>query len=175
MRNTRQGSVVPEGGDNVTMQQLMETIRALQQAVVASIVDQDHFQVDLAASQASNEELRKTNEELCRSLQHVGERTMDERAPPTPVRARPMLFSHAIMDTVIPATFMGPKVTFTGVEDLEAHITAFHTQMMLSRGSDPMHYKLFMSTLSGTTLDWFVSLPDGHITSFDQFSTLLRE
>jgi len=24
-------------------------------------------------------------------------------------------------------------------------------------------------------LDWFVSLPDGHITSFDQFSTLFRE
>ena len=38
-----------------------------------------------------------------------------------------------------------------------------------------MHYKLFMSTLSGTTLDWFVSLPDEHITSFHQFSTLFRE
>jgi len=100
MRNTRQGSVVPEGGDNVTMQQLMETIRALQQAVAASRVDQDRFQVNLAASQASNEELRKTNEELPRSLQHVGERT---------VRAHPMPFSPAIIDTVILATFMGPK------------------------------------------------------------------
>ena len=38
-----------------------------------------------------------------------------------------------------------------------------------------MHYKLFMSTFSGTALDWFVSLPNGHITSFDQFSTLFRE
>ena len=38
-----------------------------------------------------------------------------------------------------------------------------------------MHCKLFMSTLSCTTLDWFVSLPDGHITSFDKFSTLFRE
>jgi len=92
-----------------------------------------------------------------------------------PVRARPMLFSQVIMDTVIPTTFMGPKVTFTGVEDPEAHITTFHTQMMLLRGSDAMHCKLFMSTLSGTALDWFVSLPDGHITSFDQFSMLLRE
>ena len=74
-----------------------------------SRVDQDRFQVNLAASQASNEELGRTNEELCRNLQNVGERTVDERAPPMPVRARPMSFSQVIMDTVIPATFMGPK------------------------------------------------------------------
>jgi len=79
------------------------------------------------------------------------------------------------MDFVIPATFMGPKVTLTGVEDLEAHITAFHTQMMLSGGADVVYCKLFMSMLAGAVLDWFVSLPDGHITSFDQFTTLFRE
>ena len=38
-----------------------------------------------------------------------------------------------------------------------------------------MHWKLFMGTFAGTTLHWFISLPDGHITSFDQFSTLFRE
>jgi len=157
------------------MQQLMETIRAFQQAVAASIVDQDRFQVDLAASQASNVKLCRTNEELRRNLQHVREREVDERALPMLVRARPMPFFQAIMDTVIPATFMGPKVTFTGVEDPESHITAFHTQMMLSEGSNTLHCKLFMSTLSGTPLDWFVSLLDGHIASFDQFSTLFRE
>jgi len=32
-----------------------------------------------------------------------------------------------------------------------------------------------MSTLAGAALEWFVSLPDGHITTFDQFATLLRE
>ena len=109
------------------------------------------------------------------NLQNVGERTVDERAPPLPVWARPMLFSQVIMDTVIPSTFMGPKVTFTGVEDPEAHITTFHTQMMLSRGSDAVYCKLFMSTLACAALDWFISLPDGHITSFDQFTTLFRE
>jgi len=79
------------------------------------------------------------------------------------------------MDTVIPASFMVPKITFTCVEDPEAHITAFHTQMMISGGTDAMHCKLFMGTFSGTTLDWFISLPDGHITSFDQFSMLFRK
>jgi len=60
---------------------------------------------------------------------------------------------------------MGPKVTFT----------AFHTQMMLTGGSDVVYCKLFMSTLVGTALEWFVSLPDGHITTFDQFAMLFRE
>ncbi|XP_068497461.1 uncharacterized protein [Phaseolus vulgaris] len=154
------------------MQQLMESIRALQQAVAAFKVDQERI---LAVLHANNEELHRANVELCRDLQRMGERTTDERKLPIPVRARPMPFSQAIMDTVIPASFMGPNIAFTGVEDPEAHITAFHTQMMISGGTDAMHYKLFMSTFSGTALDWFISLPDGHITSFDQFSTLFRE
>jgi len=54
-----------------------------------------------------------------------------------------MSFSQAIMDVVLPATSMGPKVTFTGVEDPEAHLTVFHTQMMLTGGAT------FMSTLAG--------------------------
>jgi len=86
-----------------------------------------------------------------------------------------MPFSQAIMDTALPTTSLGPKVTFTGVEDLEAHLTAFHTQMMLTGGSDAVYCKLLMSTLVSATLEWFVSLPDGHITTFDQFTTLLRE
>jgi len=79
------------------------------------------------------------------------------------------------MDVVLPATSMGPKVTFIGVEDPEAHLTAFHTQMMLTGGFDVVYCKLFMSTLAGAALEWFVSLPDRHITTFDQFSTLFRE
>jgi len=67
------------------------------------------------------------------------------------------------------------KASFTGVEDPEAHLTTFHTQMMLSGGSDAVYCKLFMSTLSGIALEWFVSLRDGHFTSFQQFSKLFRE
>jgi len=55
------------------------------------------------------------------------------------------------------------------MEDPEAHLTAFHTQMMLVR------CKLFMSTLPGMAMDWFISLPEGHITSFTQLSQLFRE
>ncbi|XP_068473502.1 uncharacterized protein [Phaseolus vulgaris] len=79
------------------------------------------------------------------------------------------------MDVVIPATFVGLKANFTGVEDPKAHLTAFHTQMMLTRGSNAVHCNLFMSTLTGTTLNFFISLPDGHVTSFPQFSTSFME
>ena len=38
-----------------------------------------------------------------------------------------------------------------------------------------MYCKVFMSTLSGTALDWFVSIPTGHITMFQQFSKMFVE
>jgi len=79
------------------------------------------------------------------------------------------------MDAVISATFAGPKAMFTGMEDPEAHLTAFHTQMMLVGGSDAVRCKLFMSTLVGTVMDWFISLPNAHVTSFAQLSQLFRE
>jgi len=66
MRNTRQGSVTPNRGENITMQYIMETMHALQEA--ASRIDQERIQVDLVASQARNEELGRTNEELRRNL-----------------------------------------------------------------------------------------------------------
>jgi len=47
--------------------------------------------------------------------------------------------------------------------------------MMLTGGFDALYCKLLMSTLAGAALEWFVSLRDGHITTFDQFATLFRE
>jgi len=102
------------------------------------------FQAEVAASRADNAELCRANEELRRDLQQVG-----ERAPLTPLRARPMPFSRAIMNLALPTMSLGPKVSFTGVEDLDAHLTAFHTQMMLTGGSDAVYCKMLMSMLSG--------------------------
>ena len=47
--------------------------------------------------------------------------------------------------------------------------------MMLSGGSDAVYCKMFVSTLQGTALEWFVSLPTGHITNFQQFSKIFVE
>jgi len=144
--------------------------------MAASKAEQKRIQMDLAASQTRNEELHRTNEELrCGLHNHPWSRETKELECTTPSREFPMPFSQEIMDVAIPATFVGSKVTFTGVEDPEAHLTAFHTHMMLIGGSYAVRCKLFMSTLVGTMMEWFISLPDGHVTSFAQLSKLFRE
>jgi len=80
-----------------------------------------------------------------------------------------------IMDAIIPANYLTPKVVFTGVEYPESHLTTFNAQMIISRGTDTIHCKMFMGTFTSTTLQWFSDLPDGHITFFDKFSELFRE
>ncbi|XP_068498281.1 uncharacterized protein [Phaseolus vulgaris] len=175
MRSTRQGPVAPNGGESLTLQQVMETMQALQEEVVASRANQERIQADLAASRATNEEMRHSNEELRRDLQnHAGEREKEDQEPVMPPREFSMSFSQEIMDVLIRATLVGPKVTFTGTEDSEAHLTAFYTQMMLVGGSDAVRCKLFMSTLVGTAMDWFISLPDGHVTLFPQLTKLFE-
>jgi len=138
----------------VSMTQVMDMMRTLQENVDASRSEQERMHEALVASQARNEELNRINEELRRAIQEREERVVESRsAPPSPPRSFPMPFSQKIMDSVVPANRVAVKASFTGVEDPEAHLTAFHTQMMLSGGSDAVYCKVFMSTLSGTTLD----------------------
>jgi len=49
MRNTRQGTSTLKEGDNINMQQLMETIHTLQQTVAVSKADQDKIVVEVQA------------------------------------------------------------------------------------------------------------------------------
>jgi len=101
MRQGTAGSegIVPPGGDNITTQQILDMMCALQ--------------AEVAVSRADNAELRRANEELRRDLQQVGERATDERAPPVPFRARPMPFSRQIINTALPTMSLGSKVSFT--------------------------------------------------------------
>ena len=52
--------------EEMTMQQLMGMMQGLQEAMAACKVEQERMQADLAASQARNDELHRTNEELRR-------------------------------------------------------------------------------------------------------------
>jgi len=149
----------------MTMQQVMDMMQGFQEAMTASKVEQERMQADLVASQARIEELCRTNEELRRRLRNnSGLRDADDRDCFIPPREFSTPFSQSIMEAVI-----------TGMEDPEAYLTVFHTQLMLVGGSYAVRCKLFMSTLTGMAMDWFISLPDGHITSFAQLSQLFRE
>jgi len=158
------------------MQQVLEIMRGLQDDKAESKIEQERMQADLDASHVRNEELRRVNEELRRGLRNnQGQRENEEMEHLTPPREFSTPFSQEILDAAIPNTFVGPKAIFTGMEDPEAHLTAFHTQMVLVGGSDAARCKLFMSTLTGMAMDWFISLPSVHITSFQQLSQLFRE
>ncbi|XP_068475010.1 uncharacterized protein [Phaseolus vulgaris] len=160
----------------MSMQQVLEMMRGLQDEMAESRIEQECIQVNLTDLHARNEELHRVNEELRRDLNYnQGQREQDETERLTPPREFSTHFSQEILDAVIPTTFAGPKVIFTGKEDPEAHHTAFHTQMVLVGGSDAARCKLFMSTLTGMAMDWFINLPNGHITSFRQLSQLFRE
>jgi len=117
------------------MTQVMDMMRTLQENVAASRSEQERMHEALVALQARKEELNRINEELRKAIQEWEERVVGNRfAPPSPPRSFPMPFSQEIMDSVVPANTVAVKASFTGVEDPEAHLTAFHTQMMLLGG-----------------------------------------
>jgi len=75
-----------------------------------------------------------------------------------------------------PNHYITPKIAFfSGVEDPENHPMALRTQMIIYGGSDVIRCKMLMGIFIGTTLQWFSGIPDGHITSFPQFSRMFRE
>jgi len=69
MRKTRKTSPAPSAEEGVvTMAQVLEMMRALQDDVAASRIEQERMQADLVASQGKNEELDRVNEELRKAL-----------------------------------------------------------------------------------------------------------
>ena len=110
------------------MQQVMDMMWGLQDEMAESRAEQERMQADLAASHVRNDELHRINEELRRGLgDNQGQCDQNETEPLTPPREFSTPFSQEILEAVIPNTFAGPKVIFTGMEDPEAHLTAFHT------------------------------------------------
>jgi len=148
----------PGGVKAPTLQQLMETISALQEANVQL-----------------QEELHKNDEDLRKDMQQRALKPQWERGLGVLARDCPEPFSRAIMDEPVPTHYVTPKITFSRTEDPENHLTMFNAQMIISRGSDAVRCKMFMGTFTGTAMQWFSGLPDGHITSFAQFAKLFRE
>ena len=114
--------------EELSMQQVLEIMPGLQDDMAESKLEQERMQADLEASHVRNEELHRINEELRRGLRNNrGQREHDEMENLTPPREFSTPFSQEILDAVIPNTFAGPKVIFIGMEDPEAHLSAFHT------------------------------------------------
>ena len=91
-------------------------------------------------------------------------------------RDDPKPFSQQIMEDLVSPHYITPNITFFfGIEDPESHLKAFRAQMIIFGWSDAIRCKMFMGTITGTTLQWFSGIPDGHITYFPQFSKMFKE
>ena len=100
---------------DLSMQQVLEIMRGLQQDMADSKMEQERMQADLDASHERNEELHRVNEELRQGLRNDRRRPgQDETENHSPPREFSTPFSQEILDAAIPNTFAGPKVIFTG-------------------------------------------------------------
>ena len=83
MRTTRSSSVASSTDEDVvSMTQVMDMMRMLQENVAASHSEQERMHEALVASQARNEELNRINEELRKALQEREERPVGDRSAP---------------------------------------------------------------------------------------------
>ena len=66
MRPTARQGTARAASEEMSMQQVMEMMRGLQDEMAESRVEQERMQADLADSRARNKELHRVNEELRR-------------------------------------------------------------------------------------------------------------
>lgn len=68
---------------------------------------------------------------------------------------------------------------YDGLSDLDEHVDAFITHINLFTNDDALIYRVFLTTLKGATLHWYICLPRNSIHSFvtlimhfrDQYAT----
>ena len=108
MRATTRQGTARVASEEMSMQQVLEIMRGLQNDMAESKIEQERMQPDLEASHVRNEELRRVNEELRRGLRNnQGQREQDEMEHLTPPRKFSTPFSQKILDAAIPNTFAG--------------------------------------------------------------------
>ena len=112
----------------------VEQEKLIAEAWAEQLLRQDQLMVEMDASRANNEELHKANEELRKNLQQLDQHSIVERGPSAQPRARPKPFTQAIMDALVPVSYITPKIILTGVEDPESHLTAFNAHMIILGG-----------------------------------------
>src|SRR3954469_23661054 len=67
-----------------------------------------------------------------------------------------------------PSMFKVPTLNpFDGKGSAQQHIYYFQSQTGSLKGNDPVRTRLFISTLKGVAFEWFLKLPKGSITCWD--------
>ncbi|KAL0303746.1 UNVERIFIED_CONTAM: hypothetical protein Sradi_6242700 [Sesamum radiatum] len=78
-------------------------------------------------------------------------------------------FSNKILTEVVDPSFRMPDLPkYDGTKDPQEHVAAFELVMNLYGQPNIINAKLFVTTLTGKAQEWFTSLPNGGIETFEQ-------
>ncbi|XP_031104440.1 uncharacterized protein LOC116007921 [Ipomoea triloba] len=80
-------------------------------------------------------------------------------------------FSAKVQNYKVPKDFKFPSMpTYDGSSDPSDHLIGFQAKMLIAGAKDPMYCRVFVSTLEGIARDWFISLPRGSVSTFEDLA-----
>ncbi|VFQ70687.1 unnamed protein product [Cuscuta campestris] len=108
--------------------------------------------------------LRKEMEELKRQVDKDGSfgLTVEIISP----------FTARVMKAQLPRGMKAPKIRYKGVTDPNDHLAAYQTHMLMHAVEDEIQCRLFVGTLEGPAVKWFITLPNGTIDCFKDLAQL---
>ncbi|VFQ85226.1 unnamed protein product [Cuscuta campestris] len=108
--------------------------------------------------------LRKEMEELKRQVDKDGS------FGPTVEIISP--FTARVMKAQLPRGMKAPEIRYKGVTDPNVHLAAYQTHMLMHAMEDEIQCRLFVGTLEGPVVKWFLTLPNGTIDCFKDLAQL---
>ncbi|VFQ81279.1 unnamed protein product [Cuscuta campestris] len=108
--------------------------------------------------------LRKEMEELKRQVDKDGS------FGPTVEIISP--FTARVMKAQLPRGMKAPEIHYKGVTDPNDHLAAYQTHMLMHAVEDEIQCRLFVGTLEGPAVKWFLTLPNGTIDCFKDLAQL---
>ncbi|VFQ83654.1 unnamed protein product [Cuscuta campestris] len=108
--------------------------------------------------------LRKEMEELKRQVDKDGS------FGPTVEIISP--FTTRVMKAQLPRGMKAPEIRYKGVTDPNDHLAAYQTHMLMHAVEDKIQCRLFVGTLEGPAVKWFLTLSNGTIDCFKDLSQL---
>ncbi|VFQ58930.1 unnamed protein product [Cuscuta campestris] len=108
--------------------------------------------------------LRKEMEELKRQVDKDGS------FGPTVEIISPL--TARVMKAQLPGGMKAPEIRYKGVTDPNDHLAAYQTHMLMHAVEDEIQCRLFVGTLEGPAVKWFLTLPNGTIDCFKDLAQL---
>src|ERR1044072_9956750 len=152
-------------------------IDEVMRGVLESMADLQRQNEEMRNGLAGMADIRLQNVALQATVQLWNEERLRREAgsPPPPIPVfQP--FTDEIIATMLPANH--PPIvldSYEGMTDPQRHLNGFNAKMLTTTANDHLKCKLFGGTLKSNALDWFATLPNRSITSFEDFSRRFLE